>query len=83
MEPDRAARGAAEDGEELPLAGAGVERGPQLVERELGPLEVLLEERVVGLGERLDEVLAGRGDGVGVGGAWLDGPGRARELAAL
>ncbi len=50
----------------------------QLLGRELAALEVLLEERVVGLGERLDEPLARRGDRVGqVGGhgPFLERPG--------
>src|SRR3989475_7532629 len=62
MEADRLARRAARDGQDLPRVRRLAEPAAQLVGRQLRPLEVLLEEGVVGLGDRLDQALVLAGD---------------------
>src|SRR3989449_6255379 len=62
MEADRLARRAAQDGQDLPRVRRLAEPAAQLVGRQLRPLEVLLEQGVVGLGDRLDQALALAGE---------------------
>jgi hypothetical protein len=62
LEADALHGRAEEDGQELTGARALAEPRAELVGRELGPLEVLLEELVVRLGDRLDQLVARRRD---------------------
>src|SRR6185503_20461807 len=65
MDADALDGGSTEDWQELAGARALVQPGPELLGRELGPLEILLEQLVVRFRDGLDELIAGRSDLVG------------------
>jgi hypothetical protein len=65
MDPLVAQRGAAQDRHDLHRDHRPPQRRLELGHRQLGALEVLLGDRVVGVGDRRDQALAGLGDRAG------------------